>query len=121
MHLLSQTTGDWYRKRQATVVTATFGSDFTAARIAVDQILDLKTLLRNLGAPVHTKSFMFGDNQAVVTSSTKTHSSLNKRYNALSYHRVSSKGLGGIIGLMEGRTQLMFLANIGDIRKYGIY
>jgi hypothetical protein len=53
-----------------------------------DQILDLRTTLRYLGVPVNTKSYMFGDNQAVVTNSAIPHSSLNKRYNALSYHRV---------------------------------
>jgi hypothetical protein len=31
---------------------------------------------------------MFGDNQSVITSSTIPHSSLNKRHNALAYHRV---------------------------------
>jgi hypothetical protein len=70
------------------VETATFGSDFTAARIAVDQILDLRTTLRYFGVPVNTKSYMFGDNQAVVTNSTIPHSSLNNRHNALSYHKV---------------------------------
>jgi hypothetical protein len=37
LHLCNQTLIDWYSKRQATVETATFGSDFTAARISVDQ------------------------------------------------------------------------------------
>ena len=31
---------------------------------------------------------MFGDNQSVVTNSTLPHSQLNKRHNALCYHRV---------------------------------
>jgi hypothetical protein len=31
---------------------------------------------------------MFGDNQSVITSSNIPHSNLNKRHNALSYHRV---------------------------------
>jgi hypothetical protein len=31
---------------------------------------------------------MFGDNKSVVTSSTIPHSKLNKRHNALLYHRV---------------------------------
>lgn len=31
---------------------------------------------------------MFGDNQSVVTNATVPHSQLNKRHNALSYHRV---------------------------------
>ena len=98
LHLLNQTPGEWYSKRQATVETATFGSEFTAARIAVDQILDLRTTLRYLGVPVNTKSYMFGDNQAVVTNSTIPHSSLNKRHNALSYHRVREMIAAKILG-----------------------
>ena len=34
------------------------------------------------------KAYMFGDNKAVVTSSTIPQSILNKRHNMLSYHRV---------------------------------
>jgi hypothetical protein len=98
LHLCNQTLVDWYSKRQATVETATFGSEFTAARIAVDQIIDLRTTLRYLGVPVNSKSFMFGDNQSVVTNSTIPHSSLNKRHNALSYHRVREMIAAKILG-----------------------
>ena len=38
---------------------------------------------------------MFGDNQSVVTSSTIPHSTLGKRWNALSYHRVGEAVAGG--------------------------
>jgi hypothetical protein len=31
LHLLNQTPGDWYSQQQATVKTATFGSEFTVA------------------------------------------------------------------------------------------
>ena len=75
-------------ERQATVETVTYGSEFVAARQAVDQIIDLRTSLRYLGVPVKDKAYMFGDNQSVVTSSTIPHSGLNKWHNALSYHRV---------------------------------
>ena len=34
LHLLNGTPIDWYSKRQATVETATYGSEFVAARIA---------------------------------------------------------------------------------------
>ena len=63
LHLCNQTIIDWHSKRQATVETATFGSEFTAARISVDQIIDFRTTLRYLGVPVCNKSYMFGDNQ----------------------------------------------------------
>jgi hypothetical protein len=41
-----------------------------------------------MGIPLDGPSWMFGDNKSVITSSTIPHSSLNKRHNALSYHRV---------------------------------
>jgi hypothetical protein len=55
LHLFKQTLVDWYSKRQATVETATFGSEFTAAWIAVD--------LWYIRVTVHHKSHMFRDNQ----------------------------------------------------------
>ena len=95
--MMNKTPIDWYSKRQATVETATYGSEFVAARIATHQIIDLRTTLRYLGVPVNGESFMFGDNQSVVTSSTIPHSALNKRHNALSYHRVREAVAAGII------------------------
>ena len=40
---------------------------------------------------------MFGDNKSVVTSSTIPHSTLSKRWNALSYHRVREAIAAGFI------------------------
>ena len=88
LHLINSTPIDWYTKRQATVETATYGSEFVAARIATDQIIDLRLTLRYLGVPVETSTYLFGDNKSVVTSSTIPHSLLSKRHNALAYHRV---------------------------------
>jgi hypothetical protein len=70
------------------VETATFGSEFNAARVAVDQIVDIRNTLRYFGVPIKGKTYMFGDNQSVVTNSTVPHSQLNKRHHALAYHRV---------------------------------
>jgi hypothetical protein len=88
LHLVNQTPVQWFSKLQKTVETATYGSEFVAARIASEQIMDLRYTLRMLGAPIDGKSYMFGDNQSVITSSSLPHSSLNKRHNALAYHRV---------------------------------
>ena len=41
LHIVNQTPVDWYSKRQNTVETATHGSEFVAARVATEQIMDL--------------------------------------------------------------------------------
>ena len=88
LHFLNQTPIDAYTKRQSTVETATHGSEFVAARTAVDQIIDIRTTLRYLGVPIRDKSYMFGDNRSVVTSSTIPNSTISKRHHLASYHRV---------------------------------
>ena len=105
LHLVNGTPVDWYSKCQATVETAMYGSEFVAARIATEQIIDLHTTLHYLGVPVKSKSYMFGDNKSVVTSSTIPHSGLNKQHNALSYHHVREAIAAKILGFfhMDGK------------------
>jgi hypothetical protein len=64
LHFLNQTPMDWYSKKQATVKTATFGSEFITARTTIDQIVNLQTTLRYLGIPIQEKSYVFGECQA---------------------------------------------------------
>ena len=111
IHLLNGTPVDWYTKRQDTVETATYGSEFVAARIATDQIIDLRITLRQLGVPVEAKSYLFGDNQSVVTSSTIPHSGLNKRHQALCYHRVREAVASGFLRFMH----IPSVLNVADV------
>ena len=101
LHLINKTPFDWFTKRQSTVETATYGSEFVAARIGVDQIIDIRDTLRCFGVPIRHKTIMFGDNQSVITSSTLPHSKLSKRHNALSYHRVREAVASGILGFYK--------------------
>ena len=88
LHILNQTPIDWYTKKQSTVETATYGSEFIAARITVDQTIDIRTTLRYLGVPVLEPSIVFGDNMSVVNSSILPEAKLHRRHTMLSYHRV---------------------------------
>ena len=88
LHFVNKTPIDWYSKKQATVETATYGSEFVAAKTATEQIMDIRQTLRYLGAPIGAKSFLFGDNRSVVTHDTLPHSTLTKRHNILTFHRV---------------------------------
>ena len=88
IHFVNRTPVDWYSKKQATVETATYGSEFVAAKTATEQIMDIRQTLRYLGAPIGSKSFLFADNRSVVTSATLPHSTLTKRHNIPAFHRV---------------------------------
>jgi hypothetical protein len=101
LHFINQTPIDWYSKKQGTVETATYGAEFVAARIAVDQIVDLRFTLRYLGVAIKGASYLFGDNQAVILNSTIPHSSLKKRHNVLSYHRVREAIAAEIVRMIK--------------------
>ena len=50
--------------------------------------MDIRQTLRYLGAPIGSKSFLFGDNRSAITSPTLPHSTLAKHHNILAFHRV---------------------------------
>ena len=41
LHFVNKTPVDWYSKKQATVETATYGSEFVAAKTTTEQIMDI--------------------------------------------------------------------------------
>jgi hypothetical protein len=73
--------------------------------------MDLKYKIRMMGIPLDGPAWMFGDNQSVLTSSTLPHSSLNKRHNALSYHRVREAVAAKVMYFMK----VTGTVNVSDI------
>jgi hypothetical protein len=88
LHMLNQTPTHWFSKRQGRVQSATYGSEFMAARTASEQIMDLRYTLHMMGVPIEGPSWMFGDNQSVITSSTIPESSFNN--GTMRYHIILS-------------------------------
>ena len=67
LHLINKTPLDWYTKIQATVETATYCSEFVAARIAVDQIIDIRSTLRYFGVLMHSCAILLIVHRTVIT------------------------------------------------------
>ena len=67
---------------------ATYGSEYMAARLAVEQIMEIRTSLRYLGVNIQGPMMMLKDNRSVVDSSSIPQSRLHKRHVFLSFHRV---------------------------------
>jgi len=77
----------WYSKRQNTVETSTFGSEFVAMRIAVELIEALQYKLRMFGIPLDGPTNVFCDNEVVTKNATIPESTLKKKHNSIAYHR----------------------------------
>ena len=87
----------WYSKRQNTVETSTFGSEYVALKTAVEMIEGMRYKLRMMGVPLDGPTNVFCDNESVVKNSTKPESALKKRHNAIAYHRCREAQAAGII------------------------
>jgi hypothetical protein len=87
----------WYSKRQNTVETSTFGSEFCAMKVAIDMIEGVRYKLRMMGIPLNGPASVFCDNQSVVKNTTAPESVLKKRHNAIAYHRAREAQAAGFI------------------------
>lgn len=87
----------WFSKRQNTVETLTFGSEFVAMQIAAEMIEGMRYKLRLMGVGVDGPTNVFCDNESVVKNLTKPESTLKKKHNAIAYHRVREAQAAGII------------------------
>ena len=97
LHFFNQTPIDSFSKRQNQVESAMYGSEFMAACQSVEQIINLRYTFCMFGVPIQGPSWLFGDIKSIVTSSTIPHSSLNKQWNALSYHKVREAVASGFV------------------------
>ena len=101
----------WYSKRQNTVESSTYGSEFVAMRIATELTIGLRNDLYTLGFPIHGPANLFCDNQSMVINSSIPSSVLKKKHNSISYHRVRESVTAGILHIAKEPTKTN-LANI---------
>ena len=52
LHFLNKTPINWYAKKQVTVETATYGSEYVTTCTCVNQVVDLRLTLRYLDFPI---------------------------------------------------------------------
>jgi hypothetical protein len=123
LHFVNQTPVHWFTKKQPTVEMATYGSEFIAAKLAVEQIMAMRITLQYLGVEVHGATCLFGDNGSVVTSSLVPDSPLQKRHQALAYHytseAIASKALD-FCHLPGDLNPADILSNIGVTHRCGL-
>ena len=78
----------WFSKRQNTIESSTFGSEFVAAKIAVELNESLRYKLRMFGIPIEGPTNGFCDNAGLIKNVTRPESTLQKKHNSIAYHKV---------------------------------
>ena len=91
----------WRSRRQTSVQTSTFGSEFTSLKAGVEEAVTLRYHLRSLGVKVSKPTPIWVDNMAVVLNSTKPGSALNKKVIALAYHFVREHQSRSVISIRK--------------------
>ena len=102
----------WYSKRQNTVETSTYGSEFVAMRQAMEMIKGLKYKLRMFGIEImEDETKIFGDNNAVILNSSVPESTLKKKHHSINYNFVRECVAAGIALVYKVDTD----SNLADV------
>ena len=101
----------WLSRRQNTVETSTFGSEFVALRTARDIIISMRFKLRKFGVPLEGPAQVFCDNQGVVMNASIPESVLTKKHNAINYHAVREAAAAGVLDVIKEDTK----TNLADL------
>ena len=78
----------WLSKKQKSVETSSFGSEFVAMKICCEYLRGLRYELRMMGIPVRNLVFTYGDNQSVLCNTTIPDSTLKKKSNSIAHYFV---------------------------------
>jgi hypothetical protein len=78
----------WLSKKQASVESSSFGSEFCAMKHCCEYVRGLRYKLRMLGIPCEEPVYIQGDNQSVLYNTTIPDSTLKKKSQSIAYHFV---------------------------------
>jgi hypothetical protein len=78
----------WLSKKQTSVESSSFGSEFVAMKQLCEYVRGLRYKLRMMGIPVLGPAFIQGDNQSVLANATIPESTLKKKSQSIAYHFV---------------------------------
>ena len=87
----------WYSKKQTSIETSTFGSEFVALKTAAEMIISLRYKLRMFGVPLEGPANVMCDNESVYNSVSRVDSRLKKKSNSICYHKVRECVAAGIL------------------------
>ena len=78
----------WTSKKQGSIMTSSFGSEFIAMKECYEYLRGLRYKLRTIGIPCEYPSYIYGENQSVLVNSSVPTSVLKKKSCSIAYHFV---------------------------------
>ena len=78
----------WLSRKQLSVESSSFGSEFCAMKQCTEYVRRLRYKLRMMGIAISEPTYLFGDNQSVLYNATCPDSMLKKKSNSIAYHFV---------------------------------
>ena len=78
----------WLSKKQNSIETSSFGSEFMAMKHCTEYVRGLRYKLRMLGIACELPTFIYGDNKSVLANVSVPDSVLKKKSNSIAYHFV---------------------------------
>lgn len=78
----------WKSRRQGAIATSTYGAEFSAMRLAVEEAYTIRYMLRALGIKIEKPCYLYGDNLGVIQNASTPEGVLKKKHVALSFHFV---------------------------------
>ena len=100
-----------FKKRQNSVDSKTFGSEFTAINNSVDIKEALGYKLSMFGVPIDESTNIFCDSGAVCVNTTRPKLTLSKKHHSISYHRAREAAAAGMVIVSKEHT----LTNLSDL------
>jgi len=78
----------WLSKKQTSVESSSFGSEFVAMKQCCEYLRGLRYKLRMMGIPCEGPAYIAGNNQSVLANTTVPDSMLKKKSQSICYHFV---------------------------------
>ena len=76
----------WSSKKQTSVKSSSFGSEFIAMKQCCEYIRSLRYKLRMMGILVEGPAYIHGDNQSVLCNASRPDSTLKKKSQSIAFH-----------------------------------
>ena len=76
----------WLSKKQATIETSVFGSEFLAMKQGMEAVRGLHYKLRMMGVRISGPTYIYGNNMSVIHNTQCPESNFSKKLNLICYH-----------------------------------